>query len=372
MPDATSGQGPAPADEFDRELRELTEGTAGEPLFIEPSAAERAKAGAPWIMQARTGDRGRTGTVLLLTVLLVVVALVIWFGYVHSSSSAGSTRGTPPPNGAPAPSRATQLTGTILPIGWYAQPQPELFIDPFAQPPHDPFIRTPADHWAADAAGIVAPAARPVGGFSAAQVAAAYATARKLVIAANLDKQTLRGGPPAEFARLLTRAQRATFLTGLAKAGTDTYGNPLSTRTWVASFAPGSTDFIVDIVKVHGTMTARTVERSGTVVLAIMVNYLFAYAIEPPHHAADWMLVVDHQYGDIDFARWDDPGGALEPWDHAIIAKADVQCGAGDGFIHPAYPSEQSIETRQPGPAVSPYSMAPPPRGLVCSPTMGT
>ncbi|WP_300609914.1 hypothetical protein [Trebonia sp.] len=31
MPDATSGQEPAPADEFDRELRELIEGTAARP-----------------------------------------------------------------------------------------------------------------------------------------------------------------------------------------------------------------------------------------------------------------------------------------------------------------------------------------------------
>src|ERR1700759_718015 len=44
MPDGADGPDPAPLDELDRELRELTEGRAGDPLFLEPSAAERAKA----------------------------------------------------------------------------------------------------------------------------------------------------------------------------------------------------------------------------------------------------------------------------------------------------------------------------------------
>jgi hypothetical protein len=355
MPDATSGQGPASADEFDRELRELTQGTAGKPLFIEPSAAERAKAGAPWVLQVRRG-RGRVGAVVFAVIVLLIGAVLIWFGYTHS---AGNSGGGQPAKGAPAGSLPPELTGTVVPI------------DLFAQPPPDPFIRTPADRWADGAAGIVTPAARPVGSFSAAQVKAAYATARAMLIAADLDPQTLRGEQPAAFARLLTRAQRATFLADLDILGLDKHGNPISTRTWVASFAPGSTDFI-GTVKVRGTMTARTVRRSGTVVLAIRVNYVFAYAIEPPNDPVDWMRVVVHEYGDIDFARWDDPGGALEPWDQAIIAWSGAMCGAGDGYIHPAYPSDQSLETSQPGPAVSPYSMTPPPHGRVCIPTTGT
>ena len=44
MPDGADGPDPAPLDELDLELRELTEGRAGDPLFLEPSAAERAKA----------------------------------------------------------------------------------------------------------------------------------------------------------------------------------------------------------------------------------------------------------------------------------------------------------------------------------------
>ena len=218
------------------------------------------------------------------------------------------------------------------------------------------------------------PAARPVGGFTAAQVAAAYASTRKLLIAADLDRQTLLGGPPTAFAKLLTAEQRATFLASLNKIGLDKAGSRLSTRLWVASFAPGSAELIGNVVKVHGTMSARPVAESGGVALAIVVNYIFAYAIEPPHQPADWMRLLDHQYGSIDFAPWDDPGGALEPWDRTIIGHAGIQCGTTDGYIHPDYPSERSANVSESGPAVNPYSSATsiPGGGAACGRTTGT
>jgi hypothetical protein len=128
------------------------------------------------------------------------------------------------------------------------------------------------------------------------------------------------------------------------------------------------------VIKVHGAMSARTVAESGTVVLAIEVNYIFDYAIEPPHDPTDWMHLLDHQYGSFDFAPWDDPGGALEPWDHTIIGNAGIQCGITDGYIHPDYPSERSAHPSGSGPAVNPYSTATsvPGGGAVCGRTTGT
>jgi hypothetical protein len=55
-------------------------------------------------------------------------------------------------------------------------------------PPADPFAGTPAENWANGESGIVIPAAKPVGSFTAAQVMKAYQTTRQLLIAANLDK----------------------------------------------------------------------------------------------------------------------------------------------------------------------------------------
>jgi len=363
MPDGASGPEPAPADEFDRELRELTEGTAGKPLFIEPSAAERAKAGVALIVRAsqRGRRRGRVTGIVFLVILLLVAATVAYLEYQR----AGSAAGVKSASAGPAPAATPELMGTVSPI------------DLFALPPADPFSGTAADHWANGAAGIVPPAAKPVGDFTAKQVAAAYATARRLLIAANLDKQTLLGGPPTALAKLLTTRQRAQFLAGLDKTGVNKDGYPLSTRKWVASFAPGSAQLIGNVIKVHGTMSARTVAESGTVVLAVEVNYLFVYAIEPPHDPSDWMRVVDHDYGSIDFARWDGssaPGGALEPWDQTIIGNAGIQCGTDDGYIHPEYPSDRSIDVRQSGPPISPYSAATdtPGGGAVCGQTTGT
>lgn len=46
----------------------------------------------------------------------------------------------------------------------------------------------------------------------------------------------------------------------------------------------------------------------------VSFDYLFVFAVEPPGNPADWERIVQQQYGDVDFAQWDDPGGPLEPW----------------------------------------------------------
>lgn len=344
MPDVTGGsEQPAPADEFDREWRELTAGTAGKPLFIEPSAAERARGLRPALAASVKAERGRLGTALFLVVLLLVTGALAWAGYERSAPSAGPV---PSPSAGPAPAQVPEHTGTIS------------LIDPYAGPPADPFTGTKADHWANGAAGIVAPPAAAVGAYTAKQVAAAYAIARKMLIAANLDKQTLLGGPPTAFANLLTKRQRAEFLGGLNKTGVSQDGHALGTRDWVASFAPGSAELIGSVIKVQGTMSARTVVESGAVVLAVDVNYLFGYAVQSPHDPSDWTRVTDRAHGSIDFARWDDPAGALEPWDRATTgnANASSQCGMNDGYIHPEFPSIRSVDVRQYHSVLDPYS----------------
>ena len=373
MPDASGGHDPAPLDELDRELRELTEGRAGEPLFLEPSAAERARAGGVRVKAAqieaapvaaagprvsrrrRASGRRLLGSLLAVTLLLLAGGLAWGFG---KTASARSGERTPASDAGLAAALGTISPGTL-----------------FDGPPADPFLGTQADGWADGAAGIVAPAARPAGGFTAAQVAAAYATTRQLLIAAALDRQTLLGGPPAAFARLLTAPQRETFLAGLDKRGVAKDGYPLSTRTWVTSFAPGTAALVGTVIKVHGTMTARAVTESGTAVLAVEVNYLVAYAVKPPHDPADWTRVVSHLSGSVDFARWDDPGGALEPRDRTVVETAGLGCGASAGYIYPDYPSDQWTDSAQSGPVIGPYSpgsaAAPGGAAAACAPGAG-
>ena len=391
MPDGADGPDPAPLDELDRELRELTEGRAGDPLFLEPSAAERAKAapvrtedvpgvpdapsspaaptapagpadpGAPdapggtrAVRRRRTRRGGRLAAALLAVALLLVGGVLVWLRFGHT---AGSSDGS-----APVPDTALgSILGTIAPG------------DLFAGASADPFLGTPANDWADGAAGIVAPPAEPVGGFTAAQVAAAYATTGELVAAASLDRPTLLGGQPAALERLLTARQRATFTAGLDAHGVGKDGRPLSTRSWVASFAPGTAQLDGDVIKVSGTMDAVVVTESGRQVLRVEVSYSFVYAVEPPHDTTDWSRVVTRQYGSVDFARWDDPHGALEPWDKTVVDPlSGVACGPADGYIHPAYPSNGSITAQQSRLVIRPYSRALPAATGACASTAGS
>jgi hypothetical protein len=397
MPDGADGPDPAPLDELDIEWRELTAGRAGDPLFLEPSAAERAKAapvrteevsgvpdapdapdapgspaapadpagpgapgapgapgGARAVRRRRTWRRGRLAAALLAVALLLVGGGLLWLRFGHT---AGSSDGS-----APAADTALgSILGTIAPG------------DLFAGAAADPFLGTPANDWADGAAGIVAPPAEPVGGFTAAQVAAAYATTGELVATASLDRQTLLGGQPAAFERLLTARQRATFTAGLGAHGVGKDGRPLSTRSWVASFAPGSAQLDGGVIKVSGTMNAVVVAESGRQVLRVEVNYSFAYAVEPPHNTTDWSRIVTRQYGSVDFARWDDPHGALEPWDKTVVDPlSGVACGPADGYIHPAYPSNGSITAEQSRLVIRPYTRALPAATGACASTTGS
>lgn len=352
MSEGTSGQGPAPDDEIDRKFRELTEEVLGEARFKEPSAAERAKRAARDRKRTKRIQRGqrqraRSGRLKVWVIAVVILGTAggaAWLGLSHSPT--GGASGVRPGGGPGAGGTA----------------------------PADPFAGTQAANWADGEKGIVIPLAKPVGSFTAAQVKRAYETTGKLLIDANLDEQTLIGGAPTAFAGLLTKPQRDDFLAGLNKTGVNKGGYPLSTRKWVASFAPGSAELIGKVIKVHGVMSARIARESGRVVLAIRVNYLFAYAVERPGNPSDWMRVIDHQYGSVDFAQWDDPGGSLEPWDQTIIGNAGIRCGTKDGYIHPDYPSERSSDITQSGPAVNPYSSATsaPGGGAVCGRTSGT
>jgi hypothetical protein len=362
MSQGTGGPGPAHEDDIDRQLRELTAGMMAQPALKEPSAAERAKiARRDRKTRRRSARRGaarrqrRAGrSFRLKTWAIVVVVLAAAGGVAWLRLSQGTTARS-------AVQQAVQQQPT--PGGTLA-----------GGPPADPFAGTAAENWADGESGIVIPTAKPVGEFTAAQAAKAYQTTRRLLIAANLEQRTLLGGAPTAFAGLLARQQRADLLADLNKKGVNSGGYPLSTRKWVASFFPGSAAFIGNVIKVHGAMSAHTAHESGRTVLAIRVNYIFAYAVEPPGNPSDWMRVVDHQYGSFDFAQWDDPGGALEPWDQTLIGNAGGQCGVTDGYIHPDYPSERTPAPTQSGPVIDPYSLATsiPGGGAVCGRTSGT
>jgi hypothetical protein len=358
-----SGQQRYSDDEFDRALRELADGTAGEPRFREASAAERARQAKRQAKRARKQERPRRGrgrterargratawTSVGVVLVLAAAGTFAWMQLRHPST-VSAVRSIVP------------TTSVVPPIAADG-------------PPVLPFASTPAKNWADGAAGIVVPAAKPVGTFTAAQVEAAYQTTRSLLIAGDLNEPTLLGGPPTAFADLLASHQRTQFLDGLDKKGVNKAGLPLSTRQWVTSFAPGSAKLIGSVIKVRGTMSATSVSVSDTTALAVTVNYVFVYAIERPGNAIDWMRLVTHRNGNFDFAAWQDPGGQLTPWDLTSGNQAGAECGGTDGYVYPDYPNERrpGAQPSASGPALNPYSLATElPANVSCAQSTGT
>jgi hypothetical protein len=240
--------------------------------------------------------------------------------------------------GAPAASAFTSGAAKVVP------PNP-------LGPPADPFTGTPADHWADGAAGIVLPTAAPVGPYTKAQVEYAYQTTRKMLIAAELDKQTLLGGAPTAFADLLTSPQRTMFLSGLNKVGLDKQGLPVSTRGWVMSFPPGEAQLIGSVIKVHGTMRAQASRDNGSPQLDIYADYIFVYPIEPPHQPERWMRIVNEVAWTMEFGYWKGVDSTFAPWmtdTGTIGGVAGANCGSTDGYSHPDYPASAT-----PGPQPS-------------------
>jgi hypothetical protein len=343
-------------DEIDRKLRELTAEISSASRIREPSAAERARATGKQEKSQRQ-RRGHGGLLVPWVIGLAVLAAAGVITWSHFHSSPSGLNDTQPVRNGPVPSSSVSVTSP-----------PSVA----SGPPADPFAGTPADHWADGAAGIVVPSARSHGEFTAAQVQAEEEDTRKILIAGNLNWPTLRGGAPTAFADLLTAQQRGEFISGLDKIGLDSHGYPLSTRDWVTSFAPGTTNFVTTTVKVSGWMSVGETVFSGTTALRVQVDYLFTYAVEPPGHPDDWMRVVVQDYNTFDFAQWNDPGGLLEPWLASTAGgTAGGQCGMTDGYVHPAYPNGARSTTQASGAPVNPYSTAAP-SGAVCRPTTGT
>ena len=185
-------------------------------------------------------------------------------------------------------------------------------------------------------------------------MAAAYATVKKLLIDGELTKSVLLGGRPAAFAVLLPAQERKDFLGGLSATGENKDGTDKSTRDFVTAFAPDSTRLIGTVIKVHGQMTAATAVKFGDKVLHVHVNYLFAYAVEPPGQPAKWMRLVVHRTDDFYFAHWDGSAAPFQPWVESDYGQTPVLCVTADGYVHPDFAKSSSSGK---GSAIDPYSL---------------
>ena len=364
-------------DDIERRLREI-EAEFGPARVKEPSAAERAgqlarktgwrnarrarKLRKPVTKPPRGSQPSRHGRIWSLVVAVVVLACtagatvaIITLAKHPPKVAAGKA----PVNG-PGPS-SHPTTGAASNA---FLPSPTLVA---------PFLGTPAQSYANGNAGIVIPPVHAVGAYSAAHVEAAYQTTKRLLIAANLNPQALRGGSTSAFAGMLVAQQRAIFVDGLGKPGFNPDGSQRSTRTWVTSFAPGSTQFVGSVIKVHGAMRARTAANGNSTVLRIHADYLFVYPVEQPGQPLTLTRIVVRYVVNYDFATYDDPGGPLEPWLRTVERfDAGAQCRVDDGFVHPYFPGGVRKGTPT-GSPTNPYDQgALPAQAAGCHATTGT
>jgi hypothetical protein len=238
----------------------------------------------------------------------------------------------------------------------------------------DPFAGSPAEAYADGASGIVIPAAHGVGSYSAAQVRAAYVTVRKILIAGYLNQAVLAGGNPTSFARLLAPSERPWFTKNLDRKGLDSRGYARSTRVWVTSFAPGTTELVGNAIKVHGRMTAG-LQRSGHRALAVHADYLFVYPVQQQGRLPSTrMRIVARAYLTVLFAPWGGLGGPLQAWLSTDLGgPAGILCGINDGFVHPAFPGGPQSPVQPSGNEINPYDQStPPPTQGGCHATSGT
>jgi hypothetical protein len=293
--------------------------------------------------EAESRRQGRRDSRVLA--LLALVAVVVIGGGAYAW-----VRYAPPPKHNRAAAQATLRASPAAPVRPVTR----------RGRASSPFFGSPAYTWADGAAGIRIPRARAHGPYTASEVRSAYKKTRQLLIAGNLNWPTLRGGRPTAFADLLTKQQRQEFLAGLRTTALDKYGTETNTRTWVSSFAPGTTRFVTTVVKVRGRMRASLATESGTEVLRITVSYDFVYAVAQPGDPSNWLRIVQRQSGAVDFAQWDDPGGPLEPWYSVGSGAAGGLCGVRDGYIHPDYPHGPAPSVQPSGAPINPYVLATP------------
>jgi hypothetical protein len=406
----TSGGSPTDPDDINARLAEIHAELAKPSRFTEPSAADRAR-GAP----RRSSRSGRPPRGKRLTRQEKRLAAELRKP-VQGANPAPARRAPAP---APRPRRAP-APGPVADRGYTAPsrrrgPGPKYLIiaivvvaalygaavglhavlhskglhlgglhlgapNPASQAPLGfnpaaPFAGSPAATYQNGAAGIVAPPARSYGQFSAAQVAADYATTRQLLIDAHLNLPTLQGGAPLAFEALLATQQRSWFIAHLNATGVSKQGAQQSSRAWVTSFVPGSTELIGDVIKVHGSMTASAARLDGQPAILVHADYLFVYPVEMPGRPGTGLRIVDRAWLEVYFGPWDRPASQQTvPWIEQILGTpVGARCEVARGYVLPYFPGSAPQPQQGHGSVINPYDTStPPPTGGGCHPATGT
>ncbi|MEV0226386.1 hypothetical protein [Streptomyces sp. NPDC050704] len=275
------------------------------------------------------------GVPLALAVVLVAMKPSLLPGDLFGTGSDGSGSATPlPAETAPPTAAPSAAAGTAT-------------LD-------RPFAGSPALRYADNAAGIVLPEATAVGVFSKTQVAQALEQTKSLLIDANLDRKTLRGGTPETVLDKVIDPKQPEMLADarswLREPGED--NDPLAL---FSRFDPAEVRLVGDVVKTRGRTTFKA-GRDGAV--AIHADYTFVYALAPadPESTEVTRTIVRRvlELEVLDPAKYQITPGRLTIVRHDRDV-ANSACDVYDGFLHPEFASTAPTGAAPTGPAVDPY-----------------
>ncbi|MDI2127407.1 hypothetical protein [Yinghuangia seranimata] len=228
-------------------------------------------------------------------------------------------------------------------------------IDPDVPTRDHPFAGSPAINYADGAAGLALPEAKPVAGYTAAEVRTALERSQRMVELANLDPATLRGEFPTGLVDLIDPADP--LVAAFRKAFT-TPSRDDNALNWVTRFDPKEIELVGPVVKVSGIMSYK-LDDDG--VLTVDADYSFVYPVAKPGSTEVTRALVRRTLTTKLFKRGKyraTKDGTL--WLHLTDRDlTNSDCARyGDGFMHPTFASDPG--TPATGPTTDPYDRTKP------------
>ncbi|MGW0949664.1 hypothetical protein ACWD4O_45035 [Streptomyces sp. NPDC002623] len=229
-------------------------------------------------------------------------------------------------------------------------------VDPEAPTIDQPFRGSPALQWADGAAAIVPPEATPVGSLSAAEVAKALELTKKLLVDANLDPVTLRGGRPETALAVIEPRQTdlvSQLNTSLSKP--DEKHDPLA---MFSRFDPADLRLVGDVVKTRGRMTFKAGEHAS---VAVHADYTFVYPVARAENGSTEVVrTIVRRVLDVELS---DPAKYIVTPGKITVTNYEQDignsaCDVYDGFLHPRFSTTVDAEptgASPTGPTTDPY-----------------
>ncbi|MEU6912008.1 hypothetical protein [Streptomyces olindensis] len=289
-------------------------------------------------MNGRAARRRKLGTALGVTVAVAVAVVAL-----KPSLLPGDPFGTGESQAAEA---------SPLPAETTAPTAPPAAPDPDTPTLDEPFAGSPALRWADGEAGIVLPAAKAVGPVSRDRVEQALKLTKKLLVGANLDPKTVRGGRPESALAVLDPKQPELLdELGTALRSPSREHDPV---TLFSRFDPDEVRPVGDVIKTRGRMTFEKGKHGG---VAVRADYTFVYPVVRADGPTEVTRTIVRRVVEVELA---DPARYQVTRGRLLLLEYDQEIGNSscfvyDGYLHPEFSSTAPTGAAPSGPATDPY-----------------